>query len=260
MRYTCTMTILEAVLLGIVEGITEFLPISSTGHLILTSSLLGLEHTEFLKSFEIAIQLGAIVSVVLLYWRSFLDIPLLGRIATAFVPTALVGAFLYPFIKGTLLGNELIVVAALAIGGVALIIFELSRAHGTTESLTHISYGHAFLIGIAQSVAVIPGVSRSASTIVGGLLIGIDRVKIVEFSFLLAVPTMAAATILDLSQSAFLFTGREFTLLAVGFVVSCLVALAAITWLLRFVRTHTFIGFGIYRIFIAAVFYFFFLS
>ncbi len=253
------MTILESIILGIVEGITEFLPISSTGHLILTSTLLGIEHTEFVKTFEIAIQFGAILSVVALYWRSFLNVEILKRLAAAFLPTAIIGLALYSFIKTYLLGNELVVVAALALGGVALIMFELLYKAGdeTKNSITDLTYTQAVFIGLFQSLAVIPGVSRSAATIVGGLLTsGLSRVAIVEFSFLLAVPVMLSATGLDLLKTSAAFTSQEWLALAVGFVVSFFVALASIVWLLKYVRTHTFISFGIYRILIAALFFF----
>ncbi len=257
------MTFVDAIILGIVEGITEFLPISSTGHLILTSSLLGLDHTEFLKSFEIVIQFGAILSVVALYLRRFFEIEVLMRLVVAFAPTAIIGAIAYPFIKSSLLGNEFVVVAALALGGLALIVFELLYKEGpeTAEGITAITYKQAAFIGLFQSLAIIPGVSRSAATIVGGLLTsGVSRTTIVEFSFLLAVPTMLAATALDLFETSAVFTSEEWGILAAGFIVSFFVALASIVWLLKFVRTHTFIPFGIYRILIAGIFFLFFLS
>lgn len=252
------MTLLDSIILGVVEGITEFLPVSSTGHLILTSSLLGIEHTEFVKSFEIAIQFGAILSVVVLYWRSFFHIEVLKRLAAAFIPTAVIGFTLYPLIKAYLLGNELVVVSALALGGIALIAFELFYREGdeTAQSMTAMTYKQAAFIGLFQALAVIPGVSRSAATIVGGLLTsGISRVAIVEFSFLLAVPTMLAATVLDLFETSSAFRPDEWLMLAVGFIVSFVVALFSIAWLLKFVRSHTFIPFGIYRIIIAALFF-----
>lgn len=252
------MTALDSIILGIIEGITEFLPVSSTGHLILASSLLGLEATEFLKSFEIAIQLGAIASVVFLYFRSFLDIEVLKRIAVAFVPTGIIGFLLHDFVKSTLLGNTYVVLAALALGGIALIVFELlhTEKEDAKEDVRSITYRQAFFIGLAQSVAIIPGVSRSAATILGGLLLGIRRVAILEFSFLLAVPVMAAATGLDLAKSAHAFSSADAGNLAIGFLVSFVVALLSIRFLLHYVRRHTFIPFGIYRIVLAVAFFF----
>lgn len=243
------MTILQAIILGIVEGASEFLPISSTGHLILTSSLLGIFQSEFVKTFEIAIQLGAILAVVFLYWKSFLNIPLLKRLVVAFLPTALIGLVLYSFIKTHLIGNELVVLGALFVGGVALIAFEYLHGERVgARELTALTYRDAALIGTAQAAAIIPGISRSAATVLGGLSLGLSRVAIVEFSFLLAVPTMAGATALDLLKTGFAITTQEWVVLGVGFVTSFVVALAAIRWLLSYVRGHSFVAFGIYRI------------
>ncbi|HEY4514420.1 MAG TPA: undecaprenyl-diphosphate phosphatase [Candidatus Paceibacterota bacterium] len=252
------MNIFDAAILGLVEGITEFLPISSTGHLILTAKLLELPQSEFLKSFEIAIQLGAICAVLLLYWRSFLELPVLKKIAAAFIPTALIGFALYSFIKEYLIGNEKVVLVALALGGIILIIFELLHKESATasESIAAISYGQAVAIGFFQAIAVIPGVSRSAATIIGGLLSGLKRTTIVEFSFLLAVPTMAAATGLDVLKSYSSFNSGDALLLLAGFVTAFLVAIVVIKFFLRFIKTHSFISFGVYRILIAALFWF----
>jgi len=251
------MNIFDAAILGLVEGVTEFLPISSTGHLILTAKLLELPQSEFLKSFEIAIQLGAICAVLLLYWRSFLELPVLKKIAAAFIPTALIGFALYSFIKEYLIGNEKVVLVALAVGGIILIIFELLHKESASapESIAAISYGQAVAIGFFQAIAVIPGVSRSAATIIGGLLAGLKRTTIVEFSFLLAVPTMAAATGLDIMKSYSSFAAGDAVLLLAGFVTAFLVAIVVIKFFLRFIKTHSFISFGVYRILIAAIFW-----
>ena len=250
------MTILDSIILGIVEGITEFLPVSSTGHLILASNLLSIPPSNFLTSFEIAIQLGAIGAVVFLYWRSFFDLKLLKKIIVAFLPTVAVGFLLYPFIKSYLLGNSMIVVASLALGGVILIVFELwhKENESAVSDSKEMSYGQALAIGLFQSIAVIPGVSRSAATILGGLLMGLKRVAIVEFSFLLAVPTMAAATGYDLFKNAGGFVSPDLVSLAIGFVVSFLVAMLSIKFLLGYIRNHSFIAFGIYRILVAIIF------
>lgn len=252
------MNFLDAVILGAIEGVTEFLPISSTGHLILASHLLGIPDSSLLTSFEIAIQLGAICAVVLLYWKSFFNIEILKRIIAGFVPTAIVGLLLYSFIKQHLLGNELVVVLTLAIGGVLLIIFELLHKErvDAPEGLETITYRQVFLVGLAQSVAVIPGVSRSAATIVGGLVLGIKRTTIVEFSFLLAVPTMGAAVLLDVLKSYESFTTEGLGYIAIGFGTTFVIALFAVRFLLKFVKRATFIPFGVYRIVIAALFFF----
>jgi len=253
------MNLLHAFILGIVEGVTEFLPVSSTGHLILTAHILNIKHTEFLKSFEIAIQLGAILAVAILYWKTLIKgVGIWKRIIVAFLPTACIGLILYKIIKKFLLGNSAAVLWSLFIGGIIIIVFELfyrERADAS-DSMGSISYGQAFCIGLFQSIAVIPGVSRAAATIIGGLSLGLKRKVIVEFSFLLAVPTMLAATALDLLKSANSFNSHEFFLLCVGFFVSFVVALAAIKFLLRFIKRHNFIIFGVYRVFLAILFWF----
>jgi undecaprenyl-diphosphatase len=253
------MNYIDALVLGAIEGITEFLPISSTGHLILASHLLGLPDGAFLTSFEIAIQLGAICAVLLLFWKSFLNIEILKRLLAGFIPTAIVGLTLYSFIKQHLLGNELIVVIALAVGGVVLIVFELlhKEREDAPEGVETITYRQAMLVGLAQSVAVIPGVSRSAATILGGLMLGMRRTTIVEFSFLLAVPTMGAAVALDILKNYQSFAPQDFGYIGVGFVTAFVVALVAVKFLLRFVRTSSFIPFGVYRIVIAVLFFYF---
>ena len=248
------MHLLDVIILGIVEGITEFLPISSTGHMILTSKLLGLPPTEFLKSFEIAIQLGAILSVVFLYRKQLTtDMEALKRVAVAFLPTAVIGFVLYKMIKKFLLGNSSVVLWSLLLGGIFIIIFELlhKEKKGAVNSLSTISFKQAFIIGICQSLAVVPGVSRSAATIIGGLMLGVERKTIVEFSFLLAIPTMACATGLDLLKTSASFNATEVGYLAVGFVVSFITALAAIKFLLAFIKNNNFIPFGIYRVLLA---------
>jgi len=250
------MDLLQAILLGVVEGLTEFLPISSTGHLILAHELLGIAQTSTVKSFTIAIQLGAIGAVVALYFRALCDLELLKKLAVAFLPTGVIGFIFYPFIKGALLGNPLIVVYALFLGGIALIAFEYLYTPPQGSAVANISYKQSFIVGLFQSVAMIPGVSRSAATIVGGLLAGISRGAIVEFSFLLAVPTMLAATGYDLIRSAHLFSSAETLSLAVGFCTSFVVALLTMRALVRFVRTHTFTPFGVYRIVLALLFFF----
>ena len=255
------MSIIDAAVLGIVEGITEFLPISSTGHLILAGELLRIPQTEFLKSFDISIQLGAILAVVALYFRSFFDVEIVKRLVVAFIPTGSIGFLAYPFVKSVLLGNATVVVLTLALGGAALVVFELFYREGNEiTSIKAISYKQALFIGIFQALAIIPGVSRSAATIVGGLLTsGMSRKTIVEFSFLLAVPTMAAATGYDILKNAGSFSGNDFISLAVGFVTSFIVAILAIKFLLSFIRTHSFIAFGVYRIIVACIFFFVFL-
>ena len=223
--------------------------------MILASHLMGLKHTEFLKSFEIAIQAGTILSVVVLYWRSLLvDFEVIKRLAVAFIPTGVLGLTLYKVIKGYLLGSETVVLCSLLIGGIFIVAFEYwyREKEDATSEIREISYKHAVIIGLFQSIAMIPGVSRSASTILGGLWLGLKRKTIVEFTFLLAVPTMLAATGYDLIKSGSLFSFDQIQYLLVGFVTAFVVALLTIKFLLQFIKTHTFIPFGIYRIVLVA--------
>lgn len=251
------MTFLDAIVLGIIEGLTEFLPVSSTGHLILAGQVLGIPEDDFLKTFMIAIQLGAILAVVALYWRSLLNIEVLKRLAVAFVPTAAVGLLFYNVIKSNFLENQALVVATLFFGGIALIVFELwhKEEEVAEDSPEKVSYKQALLIGVFQSIAIVPGVSRSAATIVGGLLAGLRRVTIVEFSFLLAVPTMAAATGLDILKNYDTILSGGVSLMLLGFVTAFIVALFAMRFLLSFVKTYSFIPFGVYRIVVAVLFF-----
>ena len=249
------MSLLHALILGIVEGITEFLPVSSTAHLILASKLLALD-SEFVKSFEIIIQFGAILSVVVLYFRKFFDWDVLKKLAVAVLPTGVIGLTVYKAVKGYLLGNVTVVLLSLLIGGIALIVFErFQDGTGKAEvDFSEITYRKAFLIGLFQAIAVIPGVSRSAATIVGGSLIGVSKRTIVEFSFMLAVPTMLAATGLELVKGKAALAGN-YGVLAVGFVVSFVTAIVAIKSFLGYIKNRDFAAFGWYRIVLAVVYY-----
>ena len=251
------MSVLQAIILGIVEGITEFLPVSSTAHLILTADAMRLTGSDFLKSFEIIIQLGAILSVVVLYWKKFFNWEVLLKLAVAFIPTGVIGLALYKVVK-SMLGSVDGVLATLAAGGVVIVLYERFKHRdeiaGSTGDIQEITYRKAFLVGLCQAVSIVPGVSRSAATIIGGSLLGISKQAIVEFSFLLAVPTMLAATGLELVKNYSSLSGNGGTL-AVGFVVSLVTAVVAIKSFLAFVRKHDFTVFGWYRIVLAIAFY-----
>ncbi len=251
------MDLIQALILSLIEGVTEFLPISSTGHLLLATKFLNIPQTEFVKSFEIIIQLGAILSVVVIYWRRLLgNFKLWKNIVAAFLPTAVVGLVLYDFIKEVLFENILVVVFALLIGGILLIVIEKlfkEKAHAI-DSLERLTLKQSFLIGVAQSFSVIPGTSRAASTIIGGLLVGANRKVAVEFSFLLAIPTMMAATGLDLIKGDFNFSSQELMILAVGFIGSFITAMLVVKWFIKFVQTNNFFWFGVYRIVLAILF------
>ncbi len=255
------MNFFDAVILGIVEGLTEFLPVSSTGHLILASKLLGLSYTEFLSTFEVVIQLGAILAVVTLYSKRFLlDWDMNKKLIVGVLPAIVVGAFFYPFIK-SLFAAPTVVAWALILGGLAILIIEHFQAKKakTITSLDHITYRTAFSIGLFQALAVIPGVSRAGATILGGLIIGMERSVIVEFSFLLAVPTMIAATAKDLYENSGALVNANGGMLVLGFLIAYLVAMVAIKFLIRFVQTHTFAPFGYYRILVGILFLLFIL-
>jgi undecaprenyl-diphosphatase len=250
------MNYLQAIILGIVEGLTEFLPISSTAHLIIANQLLAIPITEFVKSFDIFIQLGAILAVIVLYLRRLLlDRPTFQKIIVAFIPTAIVGLLLYPFVKKNLLGNLHVVGYALLIGGIIMIIFEHSKQSKKVEK--HISYYRALMIGIFQSLAIVPGVSRAGATIIGGQSLGIKRKTIVEFSFLLAIPTIMAASGLDLVKSNVSFNTSEWLLLIIGFISAFITALFAVRFFLRYIENHSFSAFGWYRIIIGLLILFF---
>jgi undecaprenyl-diphosphatase len=255
------MTILHAAILGIIEGITEFLPISSTAHLILAGQLLRLPDTEVLKTFDVVIQSGAILAVLVLYGKRLLvSKDVLLKTLAAFIPTGVIGLALHKVIKGVFFENTYLMLMALLVGGVILIIVDLlhKEERATVQELEAITYKQAIILGFVQAISVIPGVSRSGATIVGGLLMNIRRTVIVEFTFLLAIPTMLAATGYDLLKSASAFSSSDFVNLGVGFVVSFVVALLAIKWLLGYVKKRSFVGFGIYRIALVAMFIGFF--
>jgi len=253
----------QSIAMGVVEGITEFLPISSTGHLILTTKLLNISQTDFVKSFEIVIQLGAILSVVVLYYKAiFLNFKIFKKIALAFIPTAILGFILYKIVKNTLMSSTSIVVWSLLIGGIFIIIFEILYSNKNTEiksenqglDIENISTIQCLVLGGFQSIAMIPGVSRSAATIIGGMALGIKRKTIVEFSFLLAVPTMLAASGYDLYKNGASFSSDQYLVLTLGFLISFVVAIIAIKSFLLLIQKHSFIFFGIYRIILALIF------
>ena len=246
----------DAFVLGVVEGLTEFLPVSSTGHLILTAHILGIPHDEFTKSFEIAIQLGSILAVLLLYFERFVkDFEAWKRIVIAFVPTGLVGFTLYRFIKGYLIGNDLIVVVSLSLGGIVLILADrISERFSHLRDINELPLRKAVLIGLFQALAVVPGVSRSGATIVGGMLMGLSRRSAAEFSFILAVPTMLAATLYDLIKTGGQFDSAQWELLGIGFVTAFFTAMLTVKLFLKFVSSHGFTVFGVYRILVALLY------
>lgn len=257
------MTLLEAFYLGIVEGLTEFLPISSTGHLILTSHLLTIPQSDFLIAFEIAIQLGAILAVLYMYWKRIFTVSMIKRLVVAFIPTAIAGFLLYPYIK-SLLTNPLLVGVTLFVGGVIILfvesIYYKAQEKGEVIMRHDVTFKEAFLLGLYQVLAMIPGVSRSGAVIVGGLLMKLDRRMLTEFTFLLAVPTMSAATLYSFYKNMdIVMQAGNLSALLIGMLTSFVVATFVIKLFLDYIRQHTFIVFGFYRIAIGLIAFFIFL-
>lgn len=243
------VTTIEAIVLGIVEGLSEFLPISSTGHLILASALMKLKQTDAHKVFEVTIQSGAMLAVVYIYRRQLASSSdLLKKICFAFLPTGVLGYLLYKLVKSFF--QPSLVSVMLIVGGIAFIAIErwIKDRPVAVASLDGISYRQAFAIGLIQSLSMIPGVSRSGATIMGGLSVGLNRKDAAEFSFLLALPTMLAATVFDIYKNYAVFNMGDWQNILFGFVTSFVFAVIGIKALLRFITSHTFIPFGIYRI------------
>lgn len=250
------MSLIQSIIIAIIEGITEFLPISSTGHMILASSLMKISEEEFVKTFEISIQLGAIMAIVLMYAKRFLQgISIYLKLGIAFIPTAIVGFLAYDIIKNYLF-NPVIVAVSLIVGGIILIIID-KRVVGKkseTDILENINYKNAFFIGLIQCFSMIPGVSRAAATIIGGVFNGLDKKQATEFSFLLAVPTMFAASGYDLLKTPIEFTSHEIYLLILGFFIAMITAWIAVKIFLKLVENYGFKYFGYYRIVIGIIF------
>jgi undecaprenyl-diphosphatase len=245
------MSYIEAIILAIIEGLTEFLPVSSTGHMIIGSSVVGIATLPFTKVFTVAIQLGAILSVVVLYWRRFFQsIDFYLKLFVAFIPAMILGLLFNDYID-VLLERVDIVGYMLVLGGVVFLFVDKWFEQNEQKTDQSMSYTRAIKIGFFQCLAMIPGVSRSAATIIGGLGQGLNRKTAAEFSFFLAVPTMFAATAYKLYsfyQAGLSFSEKEFQLLAIGNVVGFIVALIAIKSFISFLTQHWFKLFGYYRI------------
>lgn len=269
------MSVIEAIIIAIVEGITEFLPISSTGHMIIAQNLMGIESNEFVKAFTVIIQFGAILSVVVLYWNRFFrfnQVPesakghffktifykyeFYWKLLLAFIPAAILG-FLFNDIIDELLESVLVVAIMLVLGGI-LMLFVDKWFNTPEQGAQNVTYKNAFIIGCYQCIAMIPGVSRSMATIVGGMSRGLSRKNAAEFSFFLAVPTMAAATgykLLKLitSNTGFELLKENIGVLVLGNVVAFVVALLAIKFFIGFVTKYGFKLFGWYRIVVGGI-------
>ena len=269
--------IIKSIILGIIEGITEWLPISSTGHLILADEFIRLDMSEeFMEMFNVVIQLGAILAVVMIFWKKLwpftLDktkgysyitkggglikkdiMDMWFKVIVAMLPAAVIGI---PFddVLDKYLHNYIVVSAALIVYGVLFIVIERRNRAKTPKynGISQISYQIAFAIGIFQALSLVPGTSRSGSTILGAIIIGVSRVAAAEFSFYLAVPVMFGASLIKLLKFGFSFTGAEAAVLAAGMITAFLVSLAAIKFLMGYVRRHDFSAFGWYRIVLGA--------
>lgn len=247
------MNLFQAIVIAVVEGITEFLPVSSTGHMIITSSFLGIEKEAFTKTFEVVIQLGAILSVVVLYHKKFFNFSrwqFYIKLLVAVIPALVFGALFSHKIKA-LMESSLTVAISLLVGGIVLLFIDRVFNKPKYDGDRSISYPKAFTIGLWQVLAMVPGVSRSAASIIGGMQQGLTRKLAAEFSFFLAVPTMFAATAKDLYdwyKEKGTFSSEEIKLLAVGNLVAFVVALLAIKFFISYLQKHGFQLFGWYRI------------
>ena len=245
------MSFIEALILAIIEGLTEFLPVSSTGHMIIASTFMGNASDDFVKLFTVAIQFGAILSVVLVYFKKFIkSINFYVLLFVAFLPTGIIGLLLKGYVDALL--EEVVVVAvSLLVGGIVLLFVDKYFEKNETEGETEVSYKTAFIIGTIQSIAMIPGVSRSAATIIGGMTQKLTRKAAAEFSFFLAVPTMFAATMKSMWDERELLiesSNNEWIILLIGNVIAFIVAYFAIKSFIAFLNKNGFKAFGYYRI------------
>lgn len=250
------MSNIEAIVLAVIEGLTEFLPVSSTGHMIIGSSMMGIASDPFTKTFTVAIQFGAILSVVVLYWKKFFQsFSFYFKLFVAFLPAALIGFLLNDYID-TLLERVEVVGFMLIIGGVIFLIVDKLFSKNESNLDQRITYPVALKIGFFQCIAMIPGVSRSAATIIGGLTQNLNRKTAAEFSFFLAVPTMFAATsykLFTFYKTGGNFSTEEIQTLAIGNIVAFIVAIIAIRSFIQFLTKHGFKIFGYYRIILGSI-------
>lgn len=258
------MNILQAIILGVVEGITEFLPISSTYHLIMTSIILGIEQTDFVKLFTVFIQSGAILAVVLMYWKELVtNRDLIIKILASFIPTVIVGLLLFDLIKGVFFESYVTSTYIFILVGIIFILVELligRKVIRTKKDVTKLTLQTAVIIGLIQSLSVFPGVSRAGAVMIGMMLFGFRRDEAAKYSFMLAIPTILGATVYDLYEmrEVVAFSGHNVLLLGVGFIVSLVSAYFGVRWLIRYLQTNTLTGFGIYRLILGILFLLFF--
>ncbi len=249
------MSILESIILGIIEGFTEFLPISSTGHMIIASDLMDIQQINMTSAFEVIIQFSAILAVVFNYKDKFTlqKIELWKKIVLAFIPIGAVGFVFASTIKAMFVPS--IVAFAFIIGGIIFLVVEkfYKNEEHLIDDVEKVSYTQAFYIGLAQVAALIPGASRAGASIIGAMLVGLNRKASAEFSFLLALPVMCATTGYDLVKHYHEFVGANFIVLAVGFITSFIVAYLTMKLFIEFLSRFTFVAFGIYRIIVGVL-------
>ncbi|WP_461423036.1 undecaprenyl-diphosphate phosphatase [Ketobacter sp.] len=253
------MGILEAIIIGIVEGITEFLPVSSTAHIVMTMKYFGIEQNAFTIMFNIVVQAAPIIAVALIFVDRLCNgIDIWLKLAVAFLPTGFAGLLIYDYLLSIFTSN--ITVIAMVVTGLAFIISELwyrRKGGGTTVDLDDVSYGQAVFVGFSQVLSLIPGISRSGTTIIGGIMAGMDREVAIRFSFLLALPTMSAATGYSLLREASSLNTHEVILIGVAFVAAFLSSWVVVKLLLSFIAKVTYDVFGIYLLLTAAAFVYF---
>lgn len=245
------MGLIEAIVLAIVEGLTEYIPVSSTGHMIIASSAMGIQSEPFVKLFTVCIQLGAIMAVVALYWKRFFQsFNFYFKLFVAFIPAVIFGLIFKKQID-SLLENVVVVAIALVIGGIILVFIDGFFDRGRKDTDAQTTYKNAFIIGLFQTISMIPGVSRSAATIIGGMTQGLTRKAAAEFSFFLAVPTMLGATVMslyDYFKAGVEVSQEQWKLFALGNVIAFVVSILAIRFLINILTRYGFKWFGYYRI------------
>ncbi len=253
------MNLIQAVLLGIVEGVTEFLPISSTAHLILASQFLGLAQTEFQKFFEVFIQMGAVLAVAFLYLKYLLQHKeLIKNVSISFIPTAVVGLLLYKIIKTVFFNSNLLISVSLFVIGFVFILLEKkvkNKSLSLNKNLNQMNWREALLVGLFQSLAIVPGVSRAGIVMVALMGMKYRRTEAALYSFLLAVPTITAAALLDLYKSRDLLVSSQtnVALLVVGFIVSFVTAYVSVKWLISYLQNNSLVNFAYYRFALAII-------
>lgn len=251
------MNIIHAAILGVVEGLTEFLPISSTAHMIMASRLMGLQQTEFLKFFEVFIQIGAIFAVVFLYFKKFFDLKLIKQLLFSFIPTATIGFLLYKVIKNIFFESNILIAVSLVGIGIIFIVVEQMKLK-EHKSITQMSLQTAVVIGLAQSLAVVPGVSRAGIVILAMMFLGFKRDESAQYSFMLALPTLAAAAFLDvIKMRSTKLSLNEMEMVALGTIIAFAVAYASMKWFVGFLQKKKLTPFGYYRIAIGIISLFF---